>query len=118
MMFINKCRSSDTSNFLVELSVVVALLDSYATEEWVQEQIAQQLDGEGVDQVFTLHNPELTTQLNALIQAFSGDQFQDLTNKPIYSNFVTQADIDASLPDLTNYVTNASLAASVCRLLY
>ena len=101
----------DTSNFLIE-SQVVALLDPYATEEWVQEQIAQaELDGENVDLSVYITQSELTTQLNALPQAFSGD-YNDLTNKPDLSNFVTQADIDASLPDLSNYVTNTSLAAS------
>ncbi len=102
----------DTSNFLIE-SQVVALLDSYATEEWVQEQIAQaELDGEGVDLSVYITQSELTTQLNALPNAFSGD-YNDLTNKPDLSNFVTQADINASLPDLSSYVTNSSLTTTL-----
>ena len=104
----------DTSNFLVQ-SQVVALLDSYATEEWVQEQIAQaELDGEGVDLSVYITQSELDAAIAALPDSFSGD-YNDLTNKPDLTSYITQTDLNTTLAnyqptvDLTAYVTETEL---------
>ena len=104
----------DTSSFIIE-SQVVALLADYATQEWVQEQIAQaELDGEGVDLSVYITQSELDAAIAALPNAFSGD-YNDLTNKPDLTNYITQNDLNTTLAnyqptvDLTAYVTETEL---------
>ena len=104
----------DTSSFIVQ-SQLVSALAPYATQEWVQEQIAAaELDGENVDLSVYITQSELTTQLNALPNVFSGD-YNDLTNKPDLTSYITQADLNTTLAnyqltvDLSAYVTQTEL---------